>query len=229
MSTPSQTTSRTSSKSQSSRELPSLRANPIVGSNWFQLLELIPPKLQFTDISCNSDRVPNTFQGECQFLARIWSKRLRLLRDEEAELTNQLLRRRIDNWEQALTEMAQIESDGRIFLLGGSNLFEQELQPEHWVKEAWPLLLSYQQEHNYVPEKEMRSALKKALLTGPFNQEELNQYFGDSEQEEAESELSQIAGLLREDEILFWSWVYPEFPRVFLTKNEEKSGVLPES
>ena len=108
--------------------------------------------------------------------------------------------------------MAQIESDGRIFLLGGSNLFEQELQPEHWIKEAWPLLLSYQQEHNYVPEKEMRSALKKALLTGPFNQEELNQYFDDSEQEEAESELSQIAGLLREDEILFWSWVYPEFP-----------------
>lgn len=210
-------------KSNLHRSSPNFRENPIVDSGWPSLLDFLPQRPEIAKVSFDSDKLPDTFQEECRFLASIWAQRLRLRRDKEAVLAKELRSRRIKNWQRASTKFTPVEVDGKTYVIGDAFLFKKELWPEHWIKEAWPLLLRYQQEANFRPEERRLTVFKERLQKGPMSQEELNEYFGESEETGETEEPFQIAGRFREDEVLFWAWVYPEFSEQLLTEIKKQT------
>ena len=183
-------------------------SNPVVGDDWQDLLLLIPPRPILAEVSYTAGEVPDCFEQECWFLARIWGKRLGLSPLQTALLTKRLRLKREENWHLMLDKATEISADGKTYLIGSSSDFAQELWPQYWIGKMWPLLESYQEGRE--PDSGGRElSLFKTSLEVKCPPEMLASFFGEKETS-INDEPTKVSGLLREDEVLLWFWIAPE-------------------
>ena len=204
-----------------------LRLNPVVGGDWRNLLRDIPLQPKPSEVSVQVNEEPHFFASECQFLARIWSKRLQLDSEEEAKLADELLGKRQERWQNSIGTIPVVTSNGKGYLFASTDKFEKELWAEHWVEEAWPILQQYQASRDSNGEERDLSFVKGFFELIAWDEEVAGQYLGAEGGELGEdSEVGgdQVAGVLREDEVLFLFWVCPMARKLYEIPEEHSDA-----